>query len=78
MKPVVQIENAEVRTMYAYADGEPGLQTVNILVGNVIGHPRHGDGTAVFSSPIIGKNENNEVETEHSLYSVISWKKKAA
>jgi hypothetical protein len=68
LKPYAKLENWAV-VESANLDGYRALQTGNLLVGKVFGHPRIGEGTFIFSSPIERLDvKNNVAETRNTSY----------
>jgi hypothetical protein len=67
-KPYARLENWAVVESANIAGYRP-LRAGNLLVGKVFGHPRIGEGTFIFSSPIERLDiKNNVAETRNTSY----------
>ena len=67
-KPCARLENWAVVESANIASYQP-LQAGSLLVGKVFSHPRIGEGTFIFTSPIVRFDEKTNVaETRNTSY----------
>jgi hypothetical protein len=67
-KPCARLENWAV-VESANSASYQVLRAGSLLAGKVFSHPRIGEGTFIFTSPIVGLDENsNVVETKNTSY----------
>jgi hypothetical protein len=67
-KPCAQLENWAVVESANIATYE-SLRAGSLLVGKVSGHPRMGEGTFIFTSPIVRFDEKTKIaETRNTSY----------